>query len=704
MSDVESLGIDVHVISYFLRHGFRQYLIYFQQDLKEGSSLISIGSHDPAFVNSSLSQVIQQLNNVGLIINSDTGENHLTLMLDRWVINATVKKIGSILTGENINSFEFPNVQTADLIAKVLRNKELESDTPEWDRVYFKVFRMFNLILEKYPELQLINNSPNLNIALYCSNYIDRIAGLINGDFHDSFVAVSKILRNGYEGEIPLLSFVKNFNSTFLTTIQSLISGSHNKEKILNSQKFNELREKGNNLMSFQSFGQAIKVYTEALTVTPENYTEEDAQILTNRAIAFIGLNCVPEAIDDLNAAILVNKAFTPAWTQLGYCHLYMGSGLMALQCYLIALKCATGYILPPKFPSHDTKTADEYREVTQQTVLPQFIERLSAAIALTEKRAYQQRVNELKIKTIVSEVRKILAHLRANCPEGDRDYFTYLPVYRDSTLRNLSERANASRPNILTPEVSQNMLARNGMETATITQIDTIPHTNDAPRATTATTTVDVTANTNTENESRTNVVTGTDGNGNPIDDIREFINRYAFDNRGNEGTSSNNNNSTNIGPNRTSQDETGGSNNSRTTETQQNPNPNPNQRQNLPNEPTNITSMIPEAILQGLGNVLGPTFSNTFDRIRNSGGGSTTAVFVNGVDVSQNPNQNANQNINHNRSQSQNQPSGAQTNPSTTQPSTNLETTSNQNHSDHETTNNQSQSDQDVDIQDLD
>lgn len=96
------------------------------------------------------------------------------------------------------------------------------------------------------------------------------------------------------------------------------------------------------------------------LLAPPFTYADE-SQIYTNRAIAFIGLNCVPEAIDDLNTAIFLDRAFTPAWTQLGYCHLYMGNGLLALECYNIALKSSIGEVLPNNFPKSGA-IVDEYR------------------------------------------------------------------------------------------------------------------------------------------------------------------------------------------------------------------------------------------------------------------------------------------------------------------------------------------------------
>ncbi|RLV89408.1 hypothetical protein JA1_005179 [Spathaspora sp. JA1] len=237
----------------------------------------------------------------------------------------------------------------------------------------------------------------------------------------------------------------------------------------------NKLREQGNNLMANSSYAQAIKTYTTAINYQPARFISELPQLLTNRAVAFIGLNCAPEAIDDLNLAVYLDRTFAPAWTQLGYCQLYMGQGLLSLRCYLCCLKATVGDILPV-WLAPDDKLVERYQSNKCQTVLPQFIERLMQAISITEKRAYQQLEPDSEIIETTKEVRRILARMRAQGTEEEREYYNYLPRYRESNLRNISERANNARPNILTPEVVQNMLARNGMEATTVTQVRAEP------------------------------------------------------------------------------------------------------------------------------------------------------------------------------------------------------------------------------------
>lgn len=275
-----------------------------------------------------------------------------------------------------------------------------------------------------------------------------------------------------------------------------------------------KLREQGNNLMSNLAFAQAIQIYTQAFDLSSIKAISQMPQILTNRAIAYIGLNCFPEAILDLNQAVNCDWQFTPAWTQLGYCQLYMGHSLTALKSYLLALKTSVGEVGHKKMSRAEH---EEYKKLKIKTVLPQFVQRLCLAIALTERRAYQQNEPEQEIRHVISEVRRILAYLRAEAQtEDERQYFTYLPQLREPSLISRSERANRLRPNILTQDVSQNMLASNGMESVTITASPFERRVNDTARETTS----------NTNNTPAVNPATGLDRGTNTI---REFMNEFG-------------------------------------------------------------------------------------------------------------------------------------------------------------------------------
>lgn len=231
-----------------------------------------------------------------------------------------------------------------------------------------------------------------------------------------------------------------------------------------------KLREFGNNLMMNQAYAQSIQVYTEALSLCGSILINNIPQLLNNRAIAYIGLNCFPEAINELNKAVQLDRCFVPAWTQLGYCYLYMGSSLIALKSYLIALKSLVGEVLPKNFPFNNKSFLNSYKSFKMKTILPQFVQRICQSIALTEKRAYQQNESSSEIRTVINDVRRILVILRSDCPESDRNFYTYVPHIRNSMLRSISERANRSRPNILTHDVAQYMLTSNGIETMTVT------------------------------------------------------------------------------------------------------------------------------------------------------------------------------------------------------------------------------------------
>ncbi|CUM63450.1 uncharacterized protein PRCAT00001025001 [Priceomyces carsonii] len=267
------------------------------------------------------------------------------------------------------------------------------------------------------------------------------------------------------EQSISIEQSYEYFKENLLLHMELLNSGPRSENSATLVRK---LREEGNNLMSNLAFAQAIKVYTNALDIASYVALDHILQLLTNRAVAFISLNCFPEAISDLNQAIYFDRTFTAAWTQLGYCHLYMGTSLVALKCYLIALKTATGQILPHML-SNDDAAIQGYRDMKNKCILPQFVQKLTQAIQLTERRANQQRESSSEILKVINEVRRILASLRSRASEDIRQYFTYSQNEGTSSFRSVASRTNRARPNILSQDVAQNMLANNGMETVTV-------------------------------------------------------------------------------------------------------------------------------------------------------------------------------------------------------------------------------------------
>lgn len=229
-----------------------------------------------------------------------------------------------------------------------------------------------------------------------------------------------------------------------------------------------QLRELGNNLMANLSYPQAIMVYTQAIDASNTSCEKLEPQIYTNRAIAFIGLNCFAEAITDLNTAVEKDPTFTPAWAQLGYCQLYLGKSLEALDCYLQSLRALAGEVYPNDFPD-DEKAREYYTEARLQSVFPQFVQRLTQSIILTEKRAYQQRIASDQIRDRTTRVRAILARFRANSSPEDMHYFSYSYENDVENMRSTAARANRHRPSILTPEVAHDIMASGSMEASAV-------------------------------------------------------------------------------------------------------------------------------------------------------------------------------------------------------------------------------------------
>lgn len=258
--------------------------------------------------------------------------------------------------------------------------------------------------------------------------------------------------------DVPLEDLFKGFelmlrNHLELSTSQ-LISFSD-----LNSI-VKKLREQGNNLMSNNAYPQAIKIYTEAVNLCMGDVSSHLPQLLVNRAIAFIGLTCFPEAIDDLNLALKHDISFTPAWIQLAYAQLYMGNSLLALKCYSVAFKCCTGVVLPYNFPP-DESYLEEYKVHKIRFTLPQFIEQTLKSVNLTEIRAKQQRQSGSEIRQAVSVIKESLEILKQDALDDDKHCFMYPPSAAEpSAFRQLAERTHQTRPSMFNHEVSQGIIA----------------------------------------------------------------------------------------------------------------------------------------------------------------------------------------------------------------------------------------------------
>mmetsp|Transcript_9066 Transcript_9066/g.11320 ORF Transcript_9066/g.11320 Transcript_9066/m.11320 type:complete len:675 (-) Transcript_9066:2002-4026(-) len=397
--------------------------------------------------------------------------------------NSLAYNFEDLLLGPKLSSFDIPKrLKTKEIIEKIERvaNKDnshfwLVAERESELASKFAVLLRNTLKIQKKTLWNEESSLENFDIiSAYAAEYLRGLVSNLSEVLQMPQSSIMKLdavvdeLRNGATyPALPLQDLYEGFKSMVISYIEMTSS-----DKVESNIKLiNTLREQGNNLMSSLSYAQAIQIYTNALNLCSLSTANNIAQLLTNRAIAYIGLNCFPEAITDLNEAVDYDRTFTSAWVQLGYCHLYMGTSLIALKCYLMSLKAAIGEILPENFPIDENKDfVVEYQENKLATILPQFVERLIQAVILTEKRAYQQREPTLEIKAAVSNVRSILAKLRASASNEDMQYFTYSASAEDSAFRPTAERLNRTRPSILNQDVAQNMLANSGVEASAIT------------------------------------------------------------------------------------------------------------------------------------------------------------------------------------------------------------------------------------------
>lgn len=260
-----------------------------------------------------------------------------------------------------------------------------------------------------------------------------------------------------------------------LTTFRSLleyhveISSTFSSDVDTTSLRVSKLREIGNNLMTNTCYPQAIQVYTDAIHECDHTTLTHLPQLYTNRAIAYIGLNCFREAVADLEQALGHDQTFVPAWAQMGYCQLYLGSTMLALKCYLASLRSLSGEIYPYKFPANE-ELRHEYTEAKALTVMPQFVQKLVQSILLAVKRAEQQREPNLKIQEITTKVRAILARLRSHVDSEDLQFLAYTADPEAASLRSSAIRADTVRPSILTPDIAQDIFASGNVEASAVT------------------------------------------------------------------------------------------------------------------------------------------------------------------------------------------------------------------------------------------
>ncbi|CAH2351698.1 hypothetical protein CLIB1423_04S03950 [[Candida] railenensis] len=338
----------------------------------------------------------------------------------------------------------------SDHINFATRNSALVDLDSTYEKVYAKkVFDIF--FASKF-------NSGYLG---YLSEGLQWLYGKV-GTTHSKSV-VERLCKR-YEGDSGATEFRTQFEQDFEKLVEVLtIAKKSNPDSSQEAlQSIYRLREAGNNLMVNKSYPQAIQIYTEAFKAAQISRTtvHQIPQLLTNRAIAYIGMNCFPEAIDDLNLAVSYDSNFTTGWTQLAYCHLYMGSSMISLKCYLKALKCYVAY---------DEKDLSRKRAVAQ-TLMPQFVQRLLESIQLCERRARQQKLPANDIDNIVNYVQEVVRSLDEFSTEDKNFYdLDYNINGTSNEIRRLAERNNRLNPSILNSDASQDLLVNSSIEATAI-------------------------------------------------------------------------------------------------------------------------------------------------------------------------------------------------------------------------------------------
>ncbi|WWC89204.1 uncharacterized protein L201_004122 [Kwoniella dendrophila CBS 6074] len=98
-----------------------------------------------------------------------------------------------------------------------------------------------------------------------------------------------------------------------------------------------QLKTKGNQLMSSKLYDSAIEKYTEAIKLY------ENPIYYSNRAAAWGGLNKHDQAIKDAEKALDLDPNFSKAYSRLGHAHFSSGNYEQAVQAYEDGLKIDSG-------------------------------------------------------------------------------------------------------------------------------------------------------------------------------------------------------------------------------------------------------------------------------------------------------------------------------------------------------------------------
>lgn len=387
---------------------------------------------------------------------------------------ALVNNFEHILLGSNVD--DKPRFLTSESILKTTIDNndvyELKISN-ELCEIFYTIFK------DTFEIYQGLETSINVIIATYLQQRVSAFCDIIaylQGIRTRLNNVVEYLLSTSKETVLPDIALLGKIETGFKILLKNTLSLQFKKFNPYPDHTVASLREQGNNLMSNKAYAQAIKVYTQAIGKCVGDSTVHLPQLLVNRAIGFIGLECFPEAVSDLNKALDVDLTFVPAWVQLGYAELYLSNSLIALKCYAMALRCCTGDILPYNYPDHVSK--NKYRNHRRKTVLPQFIEQLVRSIELTETRAKQQLKPRSEINDIIDNIKASLSILALNS-KADPHYFAYPSTGSNpSTFTSLAASVNQARPSLLNQDTIRDIRGRSESYTrsAEIIAVETRP------------------------------------------------------------------------------------------------------------------------------------------------------------------------------------------------------------------------------------
>lgn len=266
MKELHFETINEHALDFYLGQGFKKLFERMSKDIKSGTFTLDGGDEEDKL---NLDQAFYFLIKFCIpeLLVADREEDVKVSNIDGFHNNSSISTIDHVFSSQHVGEFSFPRLSTIDLVDWTSLGEDFHTllSTTKYTNN-----RIFEILLQSIGEIsnqQIRVEGLTKELLLYALQYAKQCKTRVQGK-ESFFDASLRTLEKAGGGHVPYQEFLEVFKSKLVSTLNILAPG-FNDAKQSTENLLNELRERGNNLMSFQCFAQAIKVYTEALLLAP---------------------------------------------------------------------------------------------------------------------------------------------------------------------------------------------------------------------------------------------------------------------------------------------------------------------------------------------------------------------------------------------------------------------------------------------------